>query len=100
MRYLRSQDKIVFINKFVPTEFFVSKYSCIFLNNTSTQPAIFCYCQHEQGQIHGNPVADGWAGAVTRKSLGIQKCDGWTDRQTNLPTYQPTRQGEESRVRD
>ena len=36
----------------------------------------------EQGRIHGNPVADGWAGAVVRKPLGIQKCD--------LPTFLPT----------
>ena len=50
----------------------------------------------KQGRIHGNPVADGWAGAVMRKRLGIQKCDGPTDG----PTYQLTRQGVESRVRD
>ena len=42
----------------------------------------------EQGRIHGNPVADGWAGAVMRKPLGIQKCD----RPTDLPTYRPTDQ--------
>ena len=48
----------------------------------------------EQGRIHGNPVADGWAGAVMRKPLGIQKCD--------IPTYRCTdRYGKvESRVRD
>ena len=49
-------------------------------------------CPHielKQGRIHGNPVADSWAGAVMRKLLGIQKCDGWTDK----PTYQPTWQG-------
>ena len=34
----------------------------------------------EQGRIRGNPVADGWAGAVMRKPLVIQKCD--------LPTFQ------------
>ena len=50
----------------------------------------------QQGRKHGNPVADSWAGAVMRKPLGIQKCDG----RTNLPTYRPTRQGVESRVRD
>ena len=27
----------------------------------------------KQGRIHGNPVADGWAGAVMQKPLGIQK---------------------------
>ena len=27
--------------------------------------------QIKQGRIHGNPVADGWAGAVMRKLLGI-----------------------------
>ena len=37
----------------------------------------------KQGWIHGNPVADGWAGAVMRKPLGIQKCDGPTDRPTD-----------------
>ena len=36
----------------------------------------------KQGRIHGNTVADGWAGAVVRKPLGIQKCD--------LPTFLPT----------
>ena len=34
----------------------------------------------EQGRIHGNPVADGWAGAVMRKPIGIQNCDRPTDR--------------------
>ena len=33
-----------------------------------------------QGQIHGNPVADSWAGAVMQKPHGIQKCDRWTKR--------------------
>ena len=50
--------------------------------------------KEKQGRIHGNPVADGLAGAV-RKPLGIQKCDGPTDR----PTDRPTQQGVESRVR-
>ena len=38
------------------------------------------------------------------KTLGIQKCDGWTDGpmdgRTDLPTYRPTQQGVELRVRD
>ena len=34
----------------------------------------------KQGRIHGNPVADSWAGAVMQKPHGIQKCDRWTDR--------------------
>ena len=38
----------------------------------------------EQGRIRGNPVADGWAGAVMQKPLGIQKYHGRTD----LPTDQ------------
>ena len=38
-----------------------------------------------QGRIDGNQVADGWAGAVLRKPLTIQKCYGRTDG--------PTRQG-------
>ena len=37
----------------------------------------------KQGRIYGNPIADGWAGAVMQKPLEIQKCDGWTDG----PTY-------------
>ena len=40
----------------------------------------------KQGRIHGNPVADGWAGAVVRKPLGIQKCyetDRPNDRRTD-----------------
>ena len=40
----------------------------------------------KQGRIHGNPVADGWAGVVMQKPLGIQKCDGRTDGQTDRPT--------------
>ena len=41
----------------------------------------------KQDLIHGNPVADGWAGAVMQKRLGIQKCD--------LPTYRHTDRHEE-----
>ena len=52
-------------------------------------------CQ-KQGRIHGNPVADGWAGAVMQKPLANQKCDLPTDQ----PTDRPTRQVLESRVRD
>jgi len=37
----------------------------------------------KQGRIHGNPVADGWAGAVMRKPLAIQKYFGRTDRRTD-----------------
>ena len=49
----------------------------------------------KQGRIHGNPVADGWAGAVMQKPLAVLeifRMDRRTDR--------PTRQGLESRVRD
>ena len=42
--------------------------------------------ERKKGRIHGNPVADGWAGAVMRKPLRIQKCDGRTDRPTDRPT--------------
>ena len=38
----------------------------------------------------GNPVADDWAGAVMRKLLGIQKCDGRMDGPTDRPTDRPT----------
>ena len=54
----------------------------------------------EQRRIHVNAVADGWAGAVMQKPLGIQKCDGRTYLPTYRPTDRPTRQGVESRVRD
>ena len=40
----------------------------------------------KQGWIHGNPVADGWAGAVMQKLLRIQKCDGRTDGRTDGQT--------------
>ena len=56
--------------------------------------------KRQQGRIHGNPVADDWAGAVMRKPLGIKKCDGQTDGPTYRPTYRPIWQGVESRVRD
>ena len=39
--------------------------------------------QVKQGQIHGNPVADGWAGAVMQKPLAIQKCYRQTEGQTD-----------------
>ena len=29
----------------------------------------------KRGRIHGNPVADGWTGAVMQNLLGIKKCD-------------------------
>ena len=50
----------------------------------------FLQSVRKQGRIHGNPVADGWAGAVLQNPLGIQKCDGPTDRPTYLPTDLPT----------
>ena len=37
----------------------------------------------KQGRIHGNPVADGWAGAVIQKPLVIQKYFGRTDGRTD-----------------
>ena len=43
---------------------------------------------YEQGRIHGNPVADGWAGAIMRKPLGFQQNVLQTYRPTNLPTNQ------------
>ena len=46
----------------------------------------------QQGWIHGNPVENGWAGAVMRKSLAIQQC--------YQPTDQLTRQGVDLPVRD
>ena len=51
----------------------------------------------KQGRIHGNSVADGWAGAVMGKPHEIQNV---TDGRTHRRTYRPTRQGVESRVRD
>ena len=33
----------------------------------------------QQGQIHGNTVADNWSGVVVQKPLGIQKCDQLSD---------------------
>ena len=47
----------------------------------------------KQGRIHGNPVADGWAGAVMRKLLAILeifRTDGRTDRRTDGPTDRQT----------
>ena len=49
----------------------------------------------KQGRIHGNAVAEGWAGAVTRKPLAIL-----TIFQTDRRTDRPSQQGVESRVRD
>ena len=51
-----------------------------------SSPILVAKSVKKQGRIHGNPVADSWAGAVMQKPLGFQKCDGWTD----LPTYRPT----------
>ena len=52
--------------------------------------------KNKQGRIHGNPVADGWAGAVSHKPLAIHKHFGRRDGRRD----RPTRQGEESLVRD
>ena len=43
--------------------------------------------EKKQGRIHGNPVADSWAGAVMQKPLGIQKCDGRTDLPTDTARW-------------
>ena len=49
--------------------------------------------RRNQGRIHGKPVADGWAGALMRKPIAIQKCDGRTDQHGKVQTV-------ESLVRD
>ena len=56
----------------------------------------------EQGRIHGNPVADGWAGAVMRKFKNVmdRPTDGPTNGPTDKPTYQSTWEGVESHDRD
>ena len=54
--------------------------------------------EEKQGRIHGRTVADGLAGAVMQKTARNLK--RLRDRPTDLPTYRPTRQGVESRVRD
>ena len=41
------------------------------------------FMRKEQGRIHGNPVADGWAGVVMRKPHEIRKCVGRTDGPTD-----------------
>ena len=41
------------------------------------------FLKKKQGRIHRNPVADGWAGAVLQKLVGIQKCDGQTEGRTD-----------------
>ena len=44
---------------------------------------LFIYpIKKQQGRIHGNPVADGWAEAVIQKMLAIQKCYRRTDKLT------------------
>ena len=56
-------------------------------------PAADTKPQQEQGRIHGNPVADGCAGAVMQKPLAILEIfvtDGRTNRPTDRPTDQPT----------
>ena len=49
------------------------------LQEKENYKGVFDLYQRQQGRVHGNQVADGWAGAVMRKLLGIQKCDGPTD---------------------
>ena len=71
---------------------------CLLLTSTPRSKARKSKIEMEHGRIHGNPVMDGWAGAVMRKTLGIQKCDKRTDLPTDLPNY--TGQGVESRVRN
>ena len=60
------------------------------LDNFAKEFWINHWVELKQGRIHGNPVADGWAGAVMQKPLGIQKCDGRTDGPTYRPTDLPT----------
>ena len=44
----------------------------------------------KQGQIHGQTVADGWAGAVMQKPLVFRDI---SYKPTDLLTYRPTRRG-------
>ena len=58
----------------------LESYQELLLTNSTGEEKQFLV---QQGRIHGNPVADGWAGAVVRKPLVIQKCDQPTDRRTD-----------------
>ena len=62
----------------------LSRKLCEF--NVHAHPLI-CDFGHKQGRKHGNPDADGWAGALMLKSLAIQQgqkhgnpdADGWAE---------------------
>ena len=41
------------------------------IKNAITRALKLALYLKKQGRIHGNPVADGWAGAVMRKPLAI-----------------------------
>ena len=56
----------------------VDKPNCATLGSTKFE-------HWKQGRIHGNPVADGWAGAVIKKPLAILEIFR-TDQRTNGPT--------------
>ena len=49
------------------------------INLSFTNLTSLALANKKQRRIHGNPVANRWAGAVMRKPLGIQKCDLPTD---------------------
>ena len=53
------------------------------LQDKENYKGVFDLYQRQQGRVHGNPVADGWAGAIMQKLLGIQKCYGQTDGRTD-----------------
>ena len=54
--------------------------------NAFTVTCFSVSCRFKQGRIHGNPVAESWAGAVPQKLLRIYKCDGRTDGPMDGPT--------------
>ena len=62
----------------------INKKETLLNDNTFKWQFIILNKKKKQGRIQGNPVVDSWAGAPLQKLLGIQKCDGGTDRHSKV----------------
>ena len=68
----------------MPLTMRINKRETLLNDNTFKWQFIILKKKKKQGRIHDNPVADSWAGAALRKPLGIQKCDGGTNRHSKV----------------
>ena len=82
----------IFLLPSVDPYMFICPSSCLSILFSAFHPSV--YLSKKQGRIHGNPVADGWAGALMQQvTQGLNiVADGWAGASNPHPHHMPPHQ--------